>query len=194
MEHPEEADACGRALGELHAGMHGHEAPGLWHLRFVLAQSVSDAPHLDSRTKEGVKDVLDSLPGGVSLCHNDLHPLNVLRTADGWVVIDWATGMRGNRVAGHARSWLLSRFWLDGIADGGPAIMGAWRRFWPAYSQRYRELAPTPTEELRGWQTVVAAVSLAWDRTVSHPETRAEFIAASLGGRPHRWLTDDELA
>lgn len=189
MEQPEEAVACGRALAELHARMHERHAPGLHHLRFVLAGSVSGASHLDARTKAAVLDVLDSLPGGVNLCHNDLHPMNVLLSGERWVVIDWAAGLRGNRLAGHARSWLLSRFWLDGLAGGGADMLRAWGRFWPAYTERYRALAPVAVEDLRGWQTVVSAVSLAWDRSVPDPGTRVEFIAASLEGRPHRWLT-----
>lgn len=190
VDRPDEAEATGCELGELQARVHACEADGLHDVRPVLAWSIEGAQHLDADTRVAVAEVLESLPDGTALCHNDLHPMNVLRSDDRWVAIDWAAGMRGNRLAGHARSWLLSRYWLGGVAGGDADTLSGWGRFWRAYSQRYTELMPTPVEELRQWQTVIAAVSLAWDRTVPHPEKRVEFIAASLEGRPHLWVDD----
>jgi aminoglycoside/choline kinase family phosphotransferase len=44
---------------------------------------------------------------GESLLHRDLHPLNVLMTADGPVVIDWSNAARGGAAYDVADMWVL---------------------------------------------------------------------------------------
>jgi Ser/Thr protein kinase RdoA (MazF antagonist) len=44
---------------------------------------------------------------GDDILHLDLHPLNVLTTADGPVVIDWPNARRGNAMADVAHTWLV---------------------------------------------------------------------------------------
>jgi aminoglycoside phosphotransferase (APT) family kinase protein len=71
----------GRVLAELHQRLHGIPAPD-W---------VPDAP--------GGK--------GDRLVHLDLHPLNVILTAKGPVVIDWPNARRGDGNADVALTWAL---------------------------------------------------------------------------------------
>lgn len=52
-------------------------------------------------------DVPHSFGDGDSLLHGDLHPGNVLLTADGPVVIDWANAAIGPAGADAAMTWLL---------------------------------------------------------------------------------------
>ena len=60
-------------------------------------------------------------PGGEDggIVHLDLHPGNVLCTADGPVVIDWSNGRVGDRHADVATTWMLL---ATGEPDGGAAI------------------------------------------------------------------------
>ncbi len=187
-ENPDDAEASGRALAELQARMHACDGQELHGLRWVLAQSIAGARALDERTQDAVVAVLYSLPVGNAICHNDLHPLNVLRAGDSWTIIDWAAGLQGNRLACHARSWLLSRYWVSAPGFGATP---AWRAFWRAYAGTYQELAPVPRDELRAWKTVVVAVAIAWGQSVPDPETRAAFVEASLTGGTHPWLDDE---
>ncbi|MBT7095796.1 aminoglycoside phosphotransferase family protein, partial [Candidatus Poribacteria bacterium] len=190
-EHPNEAEAAGRAMAEIQARIHACEPPDLTDLRAVLAISIATANALDTPRKDAATDALFSLASGRALCHNDIHPLNLLLTSDGWVIIDWEAACRGNRLAGHARTWLvLSSFWPDSKADPESAVAKTWKSFQTAYIQTYRDLLPTPIAELRQWQTVVAAVGLAWDRTAL-PGPRLEVIDALLAGKSHPWLSDD---
>ncbi len=187
-ENPDDAEASGRALAELQARMHACDGADLHGLRWGLAQSVAGARALDEWTQDAVVALLYSLPVGNAICHNDLHPLNILRGEDGWTIIDWAAGLQGSRTACHARSWLLAQYWTRVL---GFASVPTWRGFWAAYQQRYSELAPVPPDELRAWKTVVVAVAIAWDQSVPDPETRAQFVEASLAGRSHPWLDDE---
>lgn len=71
----------GRLLGRLHEQLHAIEPPGF----------LGPSP----------------LGGGNSVVHLDLHPLNVLVSAAGPVVIDWARAGRGEGSDDVAMAWLL---------------------------------------------------------------------------------------
>lgn len=71
----------GRALAELHNRLHEISAP----------------PWLDDRPAGA----------GDTLLHLDLHPLNVLVTRNGPVVIDWSGACRGDAAVDVALAWVL---------------------------------------------------------------------------------------
>ena len=102
------------------------------------------------------------------------------------MVIDWAIGSRGNSLACHARPWLITQLCLDPVADA--PVRAAVQSFWSAYLDRYRELRPYSEEELRGWQAVVAAVSLAWEGARMPVEPRVSLVEAVLNDKAHPWL------
>ena len=76
---PWQAAAIGRQLADLHARL--HEIPG--------------------------PDWLPALPEGDALLHFDLHPLNVILSPSGPVVIDWTNATRGRAGYDLARAWVL---------------------------------------------------------------------------------------
>ena len=80
---PWRARRIGAELAELHARL--HEIPGPAWLR-----EIGDAEDGDAR-----------------LLHFDLHPLNVVMSPDGPVVIDWTNAGRGRPSADLARAWAL---------------------------------------------------------------------------------------
>jgi thiamine kinase len=53
---------------------------------------------------------LARLPGGLRLCHGDLHPQNVICAPDGPRVIDWQKATAGDPAADVARTALLLRY------------------------------------------------------------------------------------
>jgi aminoglycoside phosphotransferase (APT) family kinase protein len=58
---------------------------------------------------------------GDRLLHLDLHPGNVILTADGPCVIDWSSVARGAAGADLAHTWLVLASTNDSGLDGGPA-------------------------------------------------------------------------
>jgi aminoglycoside phosphotransferase (APT) family kinase protein len=46
-------------------------------------------------------------PDGDRMIHLDLHPMNVMDTPDGYVVIDWANARRGDPATDVANTWAL---------------------------------------------------------------------------------------
>lgn len=85
------ARAAGQ-LAALHAEMHRCEAPGLPKQKEVLERRIRETSLLTEETKERIVERLNRLPEEVRLCHGDLHPENMMMTAQGPVVIDWMTG------------------------------------------------------------------------------------------------------
>jgi tRNA A-37 threonylcarbamoyl transferase component Bud32 len=191
QDHPDRVEDYARQAAELQARIHAIEVADLPPLVEILRLTIAQADPLEGETRRAVLDLLGRLPGGESLCHNDFHPHNIIVSGRGLVVIDWAIGTRGNPLADYARTWLVSRMWLDGLEMGAPEqVRLLWQRFWRAYLQRYGELRPFSPEALLPWQVVVAAASLAWDRTVTSTAQRVSFVRAALYGAEHPWLSD----
>jgi aminoglycoside phosphotransferase (APT) family kinase protein len=111
-------------------------------------------------------EALDDLPAPsrpLRLCHGDLHPGNVIMSADGPVVIDWFDASRGDRAGEIARSTLL----LRGAADDDlPShLPGATRQMLVAlaggYLGRIQAQIHVSDDELRRWEAVEAVAQLA---------------------------------
>jgi aminoglycoside phosphotransferase (APT) family kinase protein len=77
---PWRLDAAGRLLGELGDRVHGVPAPSWLH---------------------------DAGDDGDRVLHLDLHPLNVIMSSDGPVLIDWANTARGAPSTEDALTWIL---------------------------------------------------------------------------------------
>jgi aminoglycoside phosphotransferase (APT) family kinase protein len=127
-----------------------------------LAARINDAP-LPSRLRDHALRVLDRLPDGVSLCHGDLHPGNVLLTEDRIAVIDWPGATRGVPEADHARTRLLLR-WADPVPGTSllfRGLMTAGRSvFAGSYERAYRRGASLPLPRSDSWLVVHAAARL----------------------------------
>jgi aminoglycoside phosphotransferase (APT) family kinase protein len=150
-------------LAELQASMHDCALPGLPALHDQLARRIRELrpDMLSADAKEATLDLLDRLPDGVSLCHSDFHPENVLLTAHGPVILDWMTAAQGNPLADVARSALILQLRADppsgkvsfGIDLARPIVRGA-------YLRRYFQLHPEFRAQFAAWLIPVAAARL----------------------------------
>ncbi len=191
QDHSDEAECCARQAAELYARIHSTKAPELPPLVEVLAWSIQQADPLEEGTRKAVQDVLNGLPAGGALCHNDFYPNNIIVSPQGPIVIDWAIGTRGNPWADYARTWLISKMWLGGLKETETPehLQRMWQRFWDTFFHRYDELQPSNPKDLVHWQIVAATASLAWDRNVASADQRVSFVKAALGGAEHLWLS-----
>lgn len=191
QDQPDQVEDCARQAAELQVRIHSTEVTELPPLTEVLNWAIEQADPLEDVTRHAVLDLLDGLPGGESLCHNDFYPNNIIVSPHGLVVIDWAIGTRCNPLADYARTWLISRMWLDGLEMGTPEQERLlWRRFWSTYLKRYGELRSSSSETLLPWQIVVATASLTGDRSIASISQRVSFVEAALCGAEHPWLSD----
>ena len=109
---------------------------------------------------------LEGLPAGDRLLHGDFHPANLLRGTNGYVVIDWTNGMRGDPAADVARTILL----LGGgkLADGTPVVVRVLaplvrRSLLASYLGAYARELPLDRDLVDRWLPVWAAARLAED-------------------------------
>lgn len=154
-----------RRLGALQAELHATPAPaGVPSLRRRVAERITGSDTVDPALVERALAALEGLPDGEALCHGDLHPGNVLMTADGPRIIDWTNASRGDAMADVAYTSLLFEIArpqpsapflvrrLDGVARDHMR-----RRHLTAYAER----APVDRERAARWRPVLAVVRLA---------------------------------
>lgn len=158
-------------LARLHAAVHTHtyspapeDAP---RQKKILAQQVQAAEVLPAAVRSAVLALLDSLPGGNTLCHNDFHPLNVLMGPGGAVIIDWESASLGSPCADVARTTLTVELGRPPQGFPNPWVkkISEWylRAYTSAYLTSYRSFTRDPLADLRAWQTVQAAAKIQWE-------------------------------
>jgi uncharacterized protein (TIGR02172 family) len=164
QQHPFRLRQHAEMLARLHVELHTHSLVGLPRQKAILAYQVQAAEILPPQVRNSVLGLLDRLPDGDRLCHNDFHPMNVLVGPGGPVIIDWESASLGNPCADVARTCLT-------VALGRPAqgLPNFWMRkvvefylpaFTSAYLARYRAFAHDRLPDLRAWQTVQAAAKV----------------------------------
>lgn len=144
-------------MAALHDAVHGQAAAGdIRSVRQVLHTDIQYGPACNE-VKQAVSTHLATLPDGDRLLHGDYHIGNIMLTADGMRVIDWAKGARGVPAADVVRTEMLLRFGI------GPSDMltNLWRD-WAArfYVDRYLAFTGMTTAELAVWRPVVATAWL----------------------------------
>lgn len=138
-----------------------------------LRNKIHEAKGLPHELQEACLQALAGMPEGNQLCHGDFHPLNILMTANGPIVIDWVDATSGAPLADVARTAVL----LHGIEARmvQPKKPGIVERGWVwiqrlalraynrAYLQRYFELCPGGETEYRRWCPIIAAGRMSED-------------------------------
>ncbi|MCL4506061.1 MAG: phosphotransferase [Chloroflexi bacterium] len=166
-QHPFGMRRYAELLARLHAALHMHTVAGLPRQKAILARQVQAAEVLPLEVRNSVLYLLDRLPDGNILCHNDFHPLNVLMGLGGPVIIDWESASLGNPCADVARTSLTVA--LGRPTEGFPNV---WMKklaeiyllaFTSVYLARYRSFAHDRLPNLRAWQTVQAAAKVQYE-------------------------------
>lgn len=156
--------AAARELAALHAAVHLHTAPGLPSQRERIEAQIRHAAVVPSEVRHTALTVLDTLPDGDAVCHDDVHMLNVIVYPGGGMLIDWALATRGNPSADVATALLQLRFGeLPGRGVAAAALEVGRRVFCRAYLGRYLQLRPEAAAEIQRW-ALPAAVALAGRR------------------------------
>jgi tRNA A-37 threonylcarbamoyl transferase component Bud32 len=111
-ENPQRKEEYIEKLVDIQIKILSHRVPLLNKLRDKMHSKIS-MTELDATTRYELHTRLDSAPRHNKVCHGDLHPSNIIITADGSeYIIDWAHVTQGNGAAAAARVYLLLT--LDG--------------------------------------------------------------------------------
>jgi Ser/Thr protein kinase RdoA (MazF antagonist) len=98
-------EQVGAILATLYTSLHkAPPPPDVASLRdWIDAASRRSGDVLPTDVVTGVLTLIDRLPPGDGLCHGDLHPGNVIMTADGPRIIDWACTVRAPAIVDIGR-------------------------------------------------------------------------------------------
>jgi aminoglycoside phosphotransferase (APT) family kinase protein len=133
-----------RQLADLHTAIHQQDGTGLPSMRPELNAAIQQAASLPIGLSAELLQQLRELPDGYALCHFDFHPDQVLMTAHGPVILDWATAHQGHPLADVAQTTVLLK--VGQLPYGGrvtQAVIKLWRGlFLEIYLSRYFKLHP----------------------------------------------------
>lgn len=152
--------SCARLMADLLTALHhstlAMEIPAQ---RPQLVYSIGHAPALPEALRQKALAALENLPDGNSICHGDLHPMNIVLNAQGGIIIDWIAASRGNPLGDLARSTII----LLGAAAHqvpNPALKAFVRMFHSRVVRAYFRQNPGGQAEYRRWLPVMAAARL----------------------------------
>ncbi|MGI9605820.1 MAG: aminoglycoside phosphotransferase family protein [Acidimicrobiales bacterium] len=150
-DQPEAAEIWGERLADLHLAVQQCTIPSLPERLPYLAERV--ALHSDVEAVAIAVAHIESGPHDSVLSHGDLHPANVMVTANGELrSIDWDGAMLGPRAYDAARTHYLVESWA--LAPGTTtAVEPVREEVAAAFTSRYAELAPSV--ELDDWRLPV---------------------------------------
>jgi len=145
-------------MARLQLRIQAMQVPLLRSRQALLIEDIDVAP-ISEALRVAAIDRLEQLVEGEALSHGDLHPANLIVTAQGLMVIDWSRAACAAPATDLVRSEMLMRF--------GPGQASHW---WEApvrdmasgfYMWRYRRLSGMDKAALAAWRPLVA---LAWLR------------------------------
>ena len=163
IANPQQLISYAHLLAELQVDMHARTASKLPLQCQRLQYQIQSRSGLAEEIKVALLEDLDQLQDDNVICHGDLHPENILLTAEKPVIIDWVDATQGSPLVDAARTNLLLR-------DGDlPPSMNEQRRqkvaemrylFYEAYIERYTQMQSISREAIARWELAVAAARL----------------------------------
>lgn len=143
-----------RLMTDMHLDMHARTAQGLESAVERLAGKIRRVEAFDQKTRDVILNRLFELPQEDKLLHGDFHPLNILLTSDGPVIIDWIDATRGHPLADVARTAVIAHF---AVPKEQRFSRFLFRNMARTYLKRYLRFSPYSRKELRDWMLPVAA-------------------------------------
>jgi len=165
--HPERIPELAETMARLQAGLHDFQAPdeAAGQTELLARKILSTRSPLETDKKEALAAAVRGMPQGISLCHGDFHPQNILLPPGRPpVVIDWDCPTKGNALADLARTVLLLRGSVCYAGSGRPELAGVLtgmlERVGDHYLECYFRVRPCPAEDLEKWVWINAAARL----------------------------------
>ncbi|MDP2918837.1 MAG: aminoglycoside phosphotransferase family protein [Dehalococcoidia bacterium] len=150
-----------RILADLHVRMNRAHVAGPEPMHLKLWYEIARIGQLPAQMKQELMKVLMDLPVGNSVCHFDLHPMNVIMSARGPVVIDWEGAGTGNPILDIARSWLLITQAALPISFTTRIIARPVRNlFCSTYIRQYHRLCAFDDDQFRTARLLITAARL----------------------------------
>lgn len=161
IQQPRRAASLGRRFARLHAQLHElRVTESLPEQHLKLEAQIKAASELPLPDRRAVLASLSTSPRGITLCHGDFHPANVMMGDTKDKVIDWTDASIGDPAADVARTVvvLMGEVWRGPGRSTG--MQRALRKFCSAYLAEYEGLVGAIEPALTHWRPIVAAARL----------------------------------
>jgi uncharacterized protein (TIGR02172 family) len=126
------------------------------HQRDFFPDLLERIDSLSDELKKALVNEIKEISEGNQICHGDFHPLNVLLSPKGPIVIDWNNSHIGNPLEDIARSKLI----LVGASRMYPSLKKTVDRFREVYLDRYFQLNQNGQDQIDRWWPIVSAIRL----------------------------------
>lgn len=153
-----------RQLAGLHYKIHQCSAEKLPSQKESLASAIEKSSKILGDKLKSVLCYLESLPGGSSVCHGDLHFGNIIISGNDLIAIDWSSACKGNPLGDIARICLTiasPAMPIKGIPYTLliPFMLGK-SPVYLAYINEYMRLSKVSSESVKAWILPIAAARL----------------------------------
>ena len=156
--------SIGRQVGRLHRELGRTQAPPeLTPLRETLRAGIIASPRIPEAARPRLIALLDSLPEGHAICHQDFHPANVIESHNGPQIIDFSEAQAGDPLADFAKTLVILEAGSlpPGASPSELLLARVGRRIMTAaYRSGYLADGPINTQALRQWQPALIAQRL----------------------------------
>jgi tRNA A-37 threonylcarbamoyl transferase component Bud32 len=149
------------SIVDLQYKMHQIDVAGLNRLNEGLALRISSTNLLDNNEKQHLVCTLNSFESDNKLCHGDFHFLNLIKTHNDIVIIDWVDATCGNPEADICKTYLLYLLYANEIAD--------------LYLDVYCKKSEKERKDILKWLPIIAAARLC-DNKPNEVETLIKII------------------
>jgi uncharacterized protein (TIGR02172 family) len=152
-----------RQMAKLHIKIHSYSSNTLPSQNEKLEIAIKDAANILKDRETRILGYLESLPSGVSVCHGDFHPDNILVTEKDFITIDWTNAYSGNHLSDVARTCIMLR--SPFLPNGSPKIMILLTKIfkhllYSTYIKEYLRLGKAKKDDVVAWILPVAAARL----------------------------------
>ena len=102
-----------RMLAEIHADMHKNNVKDITSQKDIFSHAIHQTNLLDDNQKNEIINYIKNLPDGITICHRDLHPENIIISKNKLYVVDWPNAYSGNQHGDVARTFYLLKYGLS---------------------------------------------------------------------------------
>jgi aminoglycoside phosphotransferase (APT) family kinase protein len=157
---PMRVGSWARQFADLHHSVLSTTPPGLPSVRDVMAERIERAD-ITTQQRAAALSVLKAAPEGDSLLHGDFRPGNVILSAAGAQVIDWANACTGPPSADIARTvWLISVGTPGGDGVNRRVLSALQRMFLRGYQRRITSRSRIDRRVISAWRLPIVASRL----------------------------------
>ena len=152
-----------RQLAELQFEIHQYSSSELPTQIERYSVRIKSSSKILGNLEQKILDYVETLPGGTSVCHGDLHFNNIIVSGNKLVPIDWNSAYQGNPLGDVARTCLMIN--SPSKPPGTPDIImlmsqyAKWLTYW-TYINEYMRLSKARFEDIDAWILPTAAAKL----------------------------------